>query len=133
MHSMFLSCLLFTAPVGTHCGVWSVAKLPGPLRHPGHLFPPLSLSLCHTIAHYMQSSRSHAFTHTHTFFVSHAHTQNETPSLPSLHGANQKVSWLRAGIRQSHRGDRAKTTAALTFCVLIGHPSDNFVSQRKLS
>lgn len=47
---------------------------------------------------------------------------HKTPWLSSLHGANQKVSWLRAGIRQMHlieetTRDRAKTTEVLTFHV----------------
>ncbi len=104
------------------------------------LSPSLShtLVLSHTL--YIQSTQSHTFTHTLSLSLSlthtHTHTHTETPLLPSLHGGNQKVSWLRAGITQMHlieesTMDRAKTTAALTFHVLTSHPSD-FVSQRKL-
>lgn len=81
------------SPYG-HCDVWSVAKLPALCDTQGGLFHR-SLCLCHTQSTFSLRSRMHSPPHT------------ETPLLLSLHGGgNQKVSWLRAGIRQIHlRGD----------------------------
>lgn len=81
------------SPYG-HCDVWSVAKLLALCDTQGGLFHR-SLRLCHTQSTFSLLSRVRSPPH------------SETPLLLCLHGGgNQKVSWLRAGIRQIHlRGD----------------------------
>ena len=101
------------------------------------VFPSLSLSPLSDHSTCSLLSPVHLPTPTHFVSHTHSHTHTETPLLPSLHGANQKATGRRAGIRQMHlreetTRDRAKTAAALTFHVLESRPSDNTVSRQKL-
>lgn len=132
--SMFLSHPPFTGPVGISSVVWSVAKLPGLLLHPGRPIPPCSLSLSPSAT---QSHTLYTCTHSHFNTLSYTHTIIRHHGCPLCMVPNRKVSWLRAGIKQTHlieeaTRDRAKTAAALTFHVRASHASDNSVHQQKL-
>lgn len=152
--SLVPSTFVHHPPVHKPCGdpLWRVERCQAasPMQHLRQPFSALENCHTHTFAlllivmcHLFNLMCSLTGRHSHSSLslslfvcVCHMHTHHRDTLSAPVHGGNQKVSWLRAGIKQMHLieqtpRDGAKTTAVLTFHVLTDHPSDNSLRQKK--